>query len=53
VHPRIVEPEQIIFFDDAELNISNANAIGVNAHVTAPFTREHEPLIYKHLGIAM
>ena len=46
-----VEPNQVIFFDDSEPNISHACDMGVNAHVTAPFLRIHEKHIAEHLGL--
>lgn len=46
-----VKPEQVIFFDDSEPNITHAVDMGVNAHVTAPFNRTHEVHIAAHLGL--
>jgi hypothetical protein len=45
-----VQPEQIIFFDDSNPNITHACGMGVNAFTTAPFTRDHEVHIAAHLG---
>jgi beta-phosphoglucomutase-like phosphatase (HAD superfamily) len=46
-----VKPEQIIFFDDSNPNITHACDMGVNAFTTAPFTRDHEVHIAAHLGL--
>jgi hypothetical protein len=41
---------KIIFFDDSQKNITNANHIGVNAHRAKPFEIKDESLIFKHIG---
>jgi len=46
-----IAPQDIVFFDDSRDNVAHARELGCAAHVTMPFTRDHESLIIDHLGV--
>jgi hypothetical protein len=46
-----VDRSKLLFFDDSVENVRQARTMLVSAHIAAPFTQEHERLIYEHLDL--